>query len=63
MNIDAREVVARVLFQDRWKFLDWDNVKPWKKKLFYDRADLAIKRAGIGTKEERHVQETRVSGR
>ena len=44
---DLRELVARALFNDRFRLREWDHAKEWHKKVLYRRADEALRRAGL----------------
>ena len=48
-EMDLRELVARALFQEKFRLRRWDGAaeRSWQKKHCYERADEAIRRAGV----------------
>lgn len=47
--IELREIIARILFQDRYRLRTWESMKDFSpiKKQCYEKADEAIRRAGL----------------
>lgn len=46
-TMDVRELLARSLFSDRFRLRLWDTAKLWQKQTSYQKADEALRRAGI----------------
>lgn len=46
-DVEIRDIVARALFNARWKLRKWDGANPYQKKLFVRLADDALRRAGV----------------
>ena len=45
--VELRDVVARAMFNSQYRLRDFDNAKPYLKKVSYLKADEAIRRAGV----------------
>ena len=46
-EVALRDLVARALFRDTFRFRDWESAKPYMKHVSLKRADEAMKRAGV----------------
>ena len=46
-EVALREIVARALFRDAFRFQNWDHTKGYTQKVMLKRADEALRRAGV----------------
>ena len=46
-ELELRDVLARALFQDNYRLRRWEGRSTYLDRLFYKRADEAIRRSGL----------------
>lgn len=42
-----KELLAKTLFQDKFRLRKWESSKPWAKAICVQRAEEALKRSGV----------------